>query len=126
MSDEPDTVRLKRRNNVDWLDEFLLYDYNQATNTRTLHNLSGTKIKMELIGESSAHPILVLSTTAGTIIVPSAGGEMLVQVPAAAMFNLLPGIYDADCLLFGPDGSVTLAFVLQLEVIQGDTPPTPP
>ena len=122
----PDVVNVTRRNNVDWTDEFLLYDYNQATNTRTLHNLSGTKIKMELVGESSAHPILVLSTTANTIIVPSAGGEMIVQVPAAVMWNLIAGTYDADCLLFGPDGSVKLAFVLQLQIIQGDTPPTPP
>jgi hypothetical protein len=37
-----------------------------------------------------------------------------------------PGRYDADCLLFGADGSVTTLFVADIEIEQGDTSPVLP
>src|ERR1700675_3869756 len=116
----------EQQNNADWTQQLQLNNYNASTNQRTPRNLSGVEAKLLLVGASSAHPSLLLSTTNGFLIIPSSGdlGEMIIQVPAATMWTLTGGVYTGDCLLF-LSGAVTLAFTAQLTIEAGITPPTP-
>jgi hypothetical protein len=125
VSEERKHFRL--RNNVDWFQQFQLNIYNQSSNTRSPYNLSGVEMKMLLVGESSAHPTLLLSTVNGLIQVPSSGdfGEFIIAVPAITMWTLTEGTYQGDCLLFKPGGAVALAFSCDVSIVAGETPPTP-
>lgn len=120
-------IHFERPNNADWVQQLVLNNYNPSSNVRTPYNLSGVEAKIEIIGESSAHPMLLLSTTNGLLIIPSSGdlGELLINVPASIMWSLVGGEYAGDCLLFGAGGSVTRAFSFELMIIAGDTAPTP-
>jgi hypothetical protein len=122
-----EALTFEQQNNADWTQQLQLNSYNASTNQRTPFNLSGVEAKLLLVGASSAHPSLLLSTVNSLLIIPSSGdlGEMIIQVPAARMWTLTGGIYTGDCLLFLPSGAVTLAFTAQLTVYAGVTPPTP-
>ena len=120
-------LQFRLRNNVDWLQQFQLNSYNPSVNVRVPYDLNGIEMKMLLSGESSAHPVIVLSTLNGYIIISSSGddGEFIIDVPAAEMWTLTEGAYQGDCLLFAPGGGVTLAFTCEVYIEAGDTPPTP-
>lgn len=124
---EPPIYEFQRPNNEDWVQQFNLNNYNQATNTRSPFNLSGVEIKIELVGSSSGEPSMLLSTVNTYIAVPSSGdlGEFIIQVPAAIMWTLPAGIYNGDCLLFLPNGSIINAFGIQITITAGFTAPTP-
>jgi hypothetical protein len=122
-----ESLTFDRQNNADWVQQLQLNNYNASTNRRTPFNLSGVEAKLLLVGASSAHPSLLLSTINGLLIIPSSGdlGEMIIQVPAAMLWTLTGGVYSGDCLLFLPGGGVTLAFTVELTLEAGTTPPTP-
>jgi len=114
-------------NNADWVQQITLNSYNPATNQRAPYDLTGVEVKMELVGENSGIPSLLLSTINNYIVIPSSGdlGEFLIQVPASVMWTFPGGVYHGDCLLILPSGSVVFAFNVQLTLDAGTTPPSP-
>jgi hypothetical protein len=117
----------RRRNNVDWVQPFKLNTYDPTTNTREDFNLTGCELKMLLVGPTSGHPSLLLSTLNGLLVLSTAVGigEFFIDVPATEMWTLAEGTYLGDLLILTPAGEWLLAFVCEVEIEAGETAPTP-
>jgi hypothetical protein len=124
-----DELHFYVRNNVDWNQPIQVNDYDTTTNTTAPHDLTGATLRMEVevSPPGSAPPVLDLSTASGggLVITNASGGQIEIAVPATQINTVPGGCYVGDMLIFGADGSVTLAFIARIEVRAGETDPNP-
>ena len=122
------TTPLQLYNNADWQQPFLLNSYNPNTNTRAPFDLTACQLKMTLTSTEANVKPFDISTGLGTIILDQdpTTGQFTVSVPATTMWaNLTAGYYNADLLIFTAPGSVLNVQSFDIEIVAGDTAPTP-
>ena len=122
------TTPMQLYNNQDWYQPFKLNSYNPNTNTRAPFDLTACQLKMTLASTGAGVKSFDVSTNLGTIIIDTdpTTGQFTVNVPATTMWaNLVQGYYNADLLVFTAPGSVLNVQSFDIEIIAGDTAPTP-
>lgn len=88
------TVEFQAATNAGWEDNFELQD-----DTGGAIPLAGISFEMD-IRKADGTLLIELSTAAGTLpILDAAGGIFGVNVPAATMAGLAPGLYALDCVM---------------------------